>query len=156
MSLTPRRTPLVCVRLTLYALILLLSVLLTACVSPNEESSPPPSGCWAEVAVPDLGEGTVILNGIHAFSERDVWAVGQRTLPGGEHIVTVAMRWDGTAWKHMTAPDGPAAPNAKSHLYAVGGTGGEDLWAVGAVAEDGVHYTGLALHWNGTKWREYE
>jgi hypothetical protein len=108
------------------------------------------------VALPDLGAGTLILNDIHAFSERDIWAVGQRVLPGGEHIVTVAIRWDGTTWKPVPTPDDPSIPRAKSHLYAVGGTASDDIWAAGARAEDGVHYTGLALHWDGTEWREYE
>jgi hypothetical protein len=66
------------------------------------------------------------------------------------------MRWDGTAWKSVPIPEGPGAPDAKSHLYAVGGTSPEDVWAVGAVAEDAAHYRGLALHWDGEGWHEYE
>src|SRR5687768_4355093 len=98
---------------------LLVLLLLTSCAPPQgdpaPEDGPPPSGCWSEVALPDAEEGTVILNGTHAFSERDVWAVGQRTLPDGQ-AVTLALRWDGSSWAVLPTPSLSNAPAAKSHL----------------------------------------
>jgi hypothetical protein len=136
----------------------LLGLLLTACFAPTGSPTPQGSeapGCWSEGALPPL-EGTVILNGIHAFSEREVWAVGQRTLTSGERTFSLVMRWDGEAWREVEVPKGPDAPRAKSPLYSVGGTGTNDVWAVGAVAEDGAHYRGLALHWDGSSWTRHE
>ena len=138
---------------------LIFTLLLASCSSPDAQApdeASKPSGCWEEVLTPDLGEGAVILNGVHAFGERDVWAVGQRALPGGARAVTVVLRGDGSKWSAMPSPNGPDGPNAKSHLYSVGGTSSEDVWAVGAYAQDGAHYRGLAMHWDGREWRAYD
>src|SRR5687767_15416852 len=42
-------------------------------------------------------------------------SVGQRTLPGGDRIVTVALRWDGIIWKLMPTPDGPGTSRSEEH-----------------------------------------
>ena len=74
-----------------------------------------------------------LLTGVAATSARNAWTAG-RTL-----------RWDGTAWRRVPSPAGPAAS-----LNGVAATSRVNAWAVGST---GACRT-LILHWDGTAWTQ--
>src|SRR4051794_36378694 len=102
----------------------------------------------APVSLPQ--SGTVgRLRGIKAFAENDVWAVGE------SDNRTLVVHWDGAGWSVVPSPN--PDPNVDI-LHAVGGVAGNDLWAVGRMAQNETD-TGvppgtrtLAMHWDGTGW----
>ncbi len=132
--------------------LMLAAILLSACGgNPTIEAMVTP-GCWADVPAPTLHTGPVQMGGITAFSERDVWAVGQQSATSGENSTTLTMHWDGAQWSIIPSPNAADGPTSKNNLYAVAGTSGSDVWAVGAYAPDGAHFKALAMHWDGQVW----
>jgi hypothetical protein len=102
----------------------------------------------APVAIPQVGP-VGRLRGVRAVSENDVWAVGD------SGNMTLAVHWNGAAWSVVGSPNPDPFVNI---LHAVGGTAGNDLWAVGQMSRNKAD-TGvppgtrtLAIHWDGTSW----
>jgi hypothetical protein len=90
------------------------------------------------------------LRGITAFGQNDVWAVGD------SGNATLAVHWDGATWSIVPTPDPDPKVNV---LHAVAGVAGNDVWAVGRMAQNEAD-TGvppgtrtLAMHWDGTTWQ---
>lgn len=126
---------------------------LTACSSGDTSSRGVAApGCWAEMTGPQMDARPVQMGGIVAFSERDIWAVGQQAGADGEKSTTVTAHWNGTEWRVVPSPNGPDTPTSKNNLYAVSGSSASDVWAVGAYAQDGAHFKALAMHWDGSTW----
>lgn len=99
-------------------------------------------------------KGTPEIIGLHAFASDDVWAVGA-TFVRQRAVTTLARHWDGQSWSTIAPPSPGAGQNA---LYAVSGTGSNDVWAVG-YDWAGPQHGGrgrpeklLALHWDGVSW----
>src|SRR5579875_1714011 len=67
------------------------------------------------------------LLSVAAFRADDVWAVGTH-FAGQRAKSTVSQHWDGQAWTTVGTPNPGKGQNA---LYAVSGTSGDDVWAVG-------------------------
>jgi hypothetical protein len=92
------------------------------------------------------GEFGSQLRAVAALAPDDAWAVGAET-PAGT-VATLIERWNGRSWTVVRSPQ------VAGVLFAIDGTGPEDLWATG-YAFDRV--TGriktLAEHWNGHTWR---
>ncbi|HYP41283.1 MAG TPA: hypothetical protein VEX13_13070 [Chloroflexia bacterium] len=136
-------------------LLLLAPVLLTACTlgRPSSERDAE-QGCWSTISAPEVGVGAVIMNGIAAISQNDIWAVGQQLSGASEESsTTLTMHWDGKEWNIIPSPNGSDAQAAKNHLYSVSTTPGGDVWAVGAYSADSVLFNTLAMRWDGTAWQ---
>jgi hypothetical protein len=91
------------------------------------------------------GSGTT-LYGVKAFAPDDAWAVGVR---GDVPTVTLTEHWDGSAW---TVVPSPSPGGNVDNLYAVDGTSGSDVWAVGSSYRSNPTVYGLILHWGGSAW----
>jgi hypothetical protein len=83
---------------------------------------------WKPVASPDPGGfgGSNYLYGVSTGSPT-TWAVG--TYFNGHGYVTLAERWDGTAWMPVASPNG--AGSNDTELYAVAVASPASVWAVG-------------------------
>jgi hypothetical protein len=105
---------------------------------------------WSMVDVAVNSGGFYYLYSVSAYSASDVWAVG-RDMDSEDSTFTFAIRWDGTAWSHVS----PALPSAYiNQLNGVQALSPTDVWAVGIHGTDpsGLNTQTLALHWNGTSW----
>jgi hypothetical protein len=96
---------------------------------------------WRPVpAGPVEGDGDDILQAVTAITNDDVWAVGrQRT------SLTLAQRWDGTAWTNVTIRN-------DGSLWGASAESTSDVWAVGSYLDDQAHAQASSEHWNGTAW----
>jgi hypothetical protein len=91
---------------------------------------------WQNVSSPI----SMTLRGVVALAPDDAWAVGFSASYGS----TRTIHWDGTAWTLVPSPDVPGHPN---YLYAVDGSGPDDVWAVGL-----ANSQSLTMHWDGEDW----
>jgi hypothetical protein len=103
---------------------------------------------WRRVASPAPAR-IGALNGVAATSASNVWAVGCAGHCFGPMATTKTMilRWNGTAWRHMTSP----SPAGNSLLTAVTATSARNAWAAGYTRGSGKT---LIERWNGTAWRQ--
>lgn len=98
---------------------------------------------WSEV---DLGvprDELPLLNWTMRFAADDVVVVGNDGL---------VLRWDGTRWDREETP-------TTLDLWGVWGAAPDDVWAVGGgpnESPDGPTEVAVALHWDGTAWREVD
>jgi hypothetical protein len=98
---------------------------------------------WTPVKSPNaVADSFNNLYDVAATSSRNAWAVGEYDDDGD--YGALILRWNGTAWKVQSAPDG----SGHEELFGVAASSASDAWAVGY--RDGGT---LALHWNGTAWR---
>ena len=87
------------------------------------------------------------LYGVAAVSATDVWAVGFYEAASGAYQ-TLALHWNGSAWKVVPSPNPSQTVNV---LTAVAAVGPGDIWAVGYM--NGGASQPLVEHWNGSAWR---
>jgi hypothetical protein len=80
--------------------------------------------------LPDLGNGR--MNAVYAANASSVWALVE--VPDGVHTFA---HWDGSAWTMVEAP-GPKGVGLRYYYTAIDGTGPNDVWAVGSVADTSV------------------
>lgn len=93
------------------------------------------AGRWSLTTTPDPGTFGSALEGITALSASDIWAVGQTQGTANGPVRTLTERFDGTSWGVEPSPDPGKAGN--DELFAVAGTGGQRLDAVGGAAVAG-------------------
>jgi hypothetical protein len=107
---------------------------------------------WKHVASPNV-PGTVddILFAVSTTSKRNAWAVGNDSDTQG-FLQTLALHWNGTAWKQVATPD-PAGAAANNSLASVAVRSARNAWAVGLYNKGSTTQT-LALHWTGTRWKQ--
>jgi hypothetical protein len=105
---------------------------------------------WAQVTSPNPSTNANFLNGVSAdpASAKDAWAVGWYNNTSGADD-TLTLRWNGTKWSQVAAPDPSAGTN---FLRAVATVSKSDGLAVGVEATASGVFDTLGLHWNGTKW----
>lgn len=110
---------------------------------------------WRQVPSPNAAgpNGFEVYNDLRSVSgtsANDVWAVGT---VGNQ---TLAMRWNGSAWSLVPAPN---VPDRQNFLNDVDAVSANDVWAVGASRQ--IFYSGdneidynstLIEHWNGFSW----
>ncbi len=84
-----------------------------------------------------------VLSAVRSFGPSLAWAVGRSDTGTVER--PLALRWDGVAWTEVPT----LADDAR--LYAVDGTGSEDVWAVGVQSRQPY-----ALHWDGASWSRFD
>ena len=87
--------------------------------------------------------------GVSATAADDVWAVGGfsnwQSIPTHVRV----LHWDGIRWHDVPAPN---PGRVADRLWAVSGTGPDDVWAVGSFADNDDDMHSLYLHWDGTSW----
>ncbi|MGA7732261.1 MAG: S-layer homology domain-containing protein [Chloroflexia bacterium] len=98
---------------------------------------------WTVVPSPGGGSNQIFyMEAAHANATDDVWAAGyywNTNLVRDQYYI---MRWDGAQWTPSFYP--PTDPDANNHLFDIGGSGPDDMWAVGTAI----------LHWDGTQWTD--
>ncbi len=105
---------------------------------------------WSQVTSPSPSTKANLLNGVSAdpASAKDAWAVGWYTSTSGSDE-TLTLRWNGTQWSQVTAPNPSASTN---FLKAVATVSKGDALAVGEESNTSGIFDTLGLHWNGSKW----
>ncbi|WP_225850008.1 hypothetical protein [Streptomyces sp. HPF1205] len=100
---------------------------------------------WRSVRIP--GSADWGLYQVQELSPDDVWVVGADYGTGQ----SLALHWNGHTW---TRTPTPAFPDS-SVLFDVVARTPSDVWAVGWSRDtDKQRPAGLALHWDGTAWKE--
>jgi len=98
---------------------------------------------WREVPSPQPPPGEAyLLQDVSGTSPKDVWAVGFKQIPDGEHsdVAPLIEHWDGRQWSLIDIV--PAQT-----LYGVKAIAPNDAWAVGT---EGARQ--VILHWDGSTW----
>lgn len=99
---------------------------------------------------PPGGTGATIRD-LMSFGPSDVWAVGSRVASeyGSTDEVSLALHWDGSAWTEL-----PHAAIVDEHqgFRAIGGTGTDNLWAVGGRGGTAAKDHSYVARWDGSEW----
>ena len=104
---------------------------------------------WTAERTPKLPGGTnSFLRGVSCTSAASCTAVGDYS--AGAKDVTLAERWNGTAWTVEPTPNPPGARG--SFLYGVSCATARSCTAVGDFINRASAQQTLAEHWNGTRW----
>jgi hypothetical protein len=98
---------------------------------------------WRKVPSPSPDPTLNSLFGVDGVPGGDLWAVGEGGyVDGGQ--TTLALRWDGAAWRVVPSANGGLGDNSLAGISAVSA---DDIWSVGDVDGDS-----LTLHWDGAAW----
>lgn len=104
---------------------------------------------WTKVASPNKGAYYNPLYGVTALSATDAWAVGASFDSSTSIPRPFNVHWNGVTWKRVPS-SGPQGWFG-SRLFGVAGSGGSDVWAVGAGSPQ--HFLDpLIQHWDGSSW----
>jgi hypothetical protein len=105
---------------------------------------------WNRVPSPNATGGYNELYGAAAISSADVWAVGYHNIALYGSEKTMALHWNGSAWRIV--PTRNIGRNA-NEFRAVAAIASNDVWAVG-FGRSTSNRVGvpLAEHWDGTRW----
>lgn len=114
----------------------LASALLGAAGAAPAQAAPAAKAGWRIVDTPRLTTNDK-LNATDASGWKNIWAVGQGDDQGGG--TPLALRWDGNAWKRVSAPSG------MTRLWDVSTSGATNTWFSGI----GTHQV---LRWNNGTW----
>jgi hypothetical protein len=107
---------------------------------------------WAQMASPSHGlPPDSNLTGVSAISPSAALAVGWSYLSGRDEQKSLALRWNGTAWKQVASPNPGPPGDVFAPLYGVSALSPSSAWAVGSRLT-GTGDRPLMLHWNGTSW----
>jgi PKD repeat protein len=107
-------------------------------------------GTWTVAASPNADptrENRVW--GVACAAADECWAVGRHF--DGTAYLTLATRWDGTAWSIVDSPNADGAPD--NNLQGVACAGPGDCWAVGNWGVGSGTAQPLIQHWDGSAWR---
>ena len=102
---------------------------------------------WLEVPAPIPPPGATA--GIAAVTDTDVWSVGYGA-PDGANVV-LTQHWDGTAWNTV-----PAQMPLDYYSFFTGiiALSSRNVWAAGySLDGDGIVFSNLIEHWDGTSWQ---
>jgi hypothetical protein len=94
---------------------------------------------------PSPGSSDNNLRSVAVLSACNAWAVGSYNK--GSTTQTLALHWNGTAWKDVASPSPNSFGNDLSSVTVISP---HNVWAVGAV---GGGAQTLAERWNGTSWK---
>lgn len=95
-----------------------------------------------------------IFTDVLALAPDDAWAVGRWSIVPDAPPRPLIERWNGEAWQIVDAPEF----DTWTELYAVSGTGPDDVWAVGnteVFVADAWVERALIEHWDGEAWSVY-
>lgn len=88
---------------------------------------------WTIFPSPNPGQYLNALWGLEIVSRNQIWAVGgYKKQSNTDNLLTLAMRWNGRAWRTVPAPNAPTTSggNGLAAIDVIPGTAG-DLWAAG-------------------------
>jgi hypothetical protein len=103
---------------------------------------------WSVVNSPNPSKtGANLLNAVGAVSATSAWAGGTYDTSTAT-AANLALRWNGTAWSKVKAPNPSATFDG---IFGVSATSVGNVWAVGT-ADTTAPGSALILHWNGTSW----
>ena len=111
---------------------------------------------WTRVPAPMPSGTQAGLAGVDELSTGNAWAVGNSAngSPGEGNIDNEPLieHWDGSAWSIVNGVTLPSGSTGV--LNAIGGTGPDDLWAVGyTLNADATMEQVLFEHFDGTGWQ---
>ena len=99
---------------------------------------------WISTSVANTGGS---LNGVMVLPNDEAWAVGnQFQYPS---TLTLIELWNGSTWSVVPSMNPGVSWN---NLFAVSGTGLDDVWAVGGYASASGTTNTLIEHWDGSAW----
>jgi hypothetical protein len=106
---------------------------------------------WVTVPTVDPSATGNTLTAVSARTGTDAWAVGFFANPADDTGRDgLAEHWNGQRWQRFTVP---STLRFDEKLLAVGGSGANDVWAVGSTNMISFASTSpLIEHWNGTSW----
>lgn len=101
----------------------------------------------------DLGRLDNTLEDVNGLESNDVWAVGHADVRGFIGSRSLAMHWDGSAWRIVPTPNFGGQFDAND-LTGVAAVSADDVWAVGTFQNNDVggRFRALTLHWDGRRW----
>jgi hypothetical protein len=106
---------------------------------------------WATVPTVDPSATGNTLTAVSARTSTDAWAVGYFANPADDAGRDgLAEHWNGQQWQRVPVP---STLHFDEKLLAVGGSGANDVWAVGSTNQ--ISFAGtspLIEHWNGASW----
>lgn len=101
---------------------------------------------WTRVPLPDAVQD---VSAISADAAGDLWATAYT-----EGVVSVALHWDGSAWRTVNLP----LPSLEDGVRVIPGDvltlGPDNAWATGILARDGLVPGPVLWHWNGKRWKQ--
>lgn len=102
---------------------------------------------WTQVPTPSRPSTFNSLLAVDGTAN-DLWAVGSSNIQPGYGVdEALILRWNGTTWSIVPAPDQFAS------LRGIVAVAPNDVWAVGQVFSlQAFHFVPYAIHWNGTSW----
>jgi len=103
---------------------------------------------WTTIPSPNVLPGDNYLYGADASGANNVWAVGVAYPPTGGTVRSLAMRYDGVAWRSVPLAGLPG----DEALLGVDAVSPTDVWVVGDRRAGIFGYDTVAAHWNGTAW----
>jgi len=116
---------------------------------------------WSEVRVPEPGgtgqSDVQAVDGIRCTSTRYCLAVGTYGNLKTLTLANEALRWNGTRWSKVTAPNpqGVKTPGDINELAGLGCATASNCWAAGTYGVFNTQtYLNDVLHWNGKKWSQ--
>jgi hypothetical protein len=105
---------------------------------------------WSVTSVSFASGGQESLAGVAAATSNAVWAVGSYAPSTFAELQTLALHWNGRAWTRIATPNVDQFFNL---LFGVAAVRSDDVWAVGyAYTPNGLSFTTLTEHWDGTLW----
>ena len=109
---------------------------------------------WKQVSSPNPSSSSNHLYGVWATSASSAWAVGQYPNNTTGEPDTLALHWNGTAWKQAATPNPSPGTQDANTLNGVAGTSASNIWAAGFYNTGANTSKTLILHWNGTAWKQ--
>ncbi|GAC1630284.1 MAG: hypothetical protein NVS4B2_13310 [Chloroflexota bacterium] len=113
---------------------------------------------WSLVGVPNPA-GTEAgdynsLSSVSCVSSSDCWAVGFSTQDAGNTFRNTTLRWNGSTWASVPAPNPAGRGGADlNYLSSVACTASSRCWAVGYGSNHTARtYRSETLQWNGSRW----
>lgn len=101
------------------------------------------------------------LSGVAALSAKNVWAVGYYQFESHRILLsrTLALHWNGTAWRRVASPHPGPRHDQGSVLSAVATISPKSAWAVGSYVrrvrgQRRLSTETLTVHWNGKAWKQ--
>lgn len=104
---------------------------------------------WSVVPGPKFAAGDQpAIYAMTSTSANDVWAIGSLLGDGGQLLFYLFEHWDGTQWTATTSLSGDA------FLMGASADAANDAWAVGFNGPENDSSRTLAMHFDGTEWKQ--
>lgn len=105
---------------------------------------------WRMVDAPAPAKVANYLYDVTLAGATEVWAVGYQ-YEGSGPVAPLLMRWDGTEWDQMGAPE---VDSGYAVLNSVSATSEADVWVAGVYRLPDRTNKSLVAHWDGNEWSQ--